>query len=97
MGIFGIIKFLESAIRNAKIALDETCFGLVITVTYDYANLTPESMIEFDTDFATAMLDLGGEIEYSLENSLSIKIPNFSGSIVGSTMVGGSLWKAVLV
>lgn len=96
MGIISTIKYLESVIRHSKVSLDSTYFGLVITITYDYANNTPESMIEFDTDFASAMIELGGEIQDSFYDSLIIEIPNFSGSIVGATMIGSPFWNAVM-
>lgn len=96
MGIISTIKFLESVIRHSKVFLDNACFGLVITITYDYADATPESMIEFDTDFAAAMLELDGKIQDSFYDSLIIEIPDFSGSIIGATMVGSPFWNAVM-
>ncbi len=94
MGIISTIKFLESVIRHSKVSLDNTFQEFSIVVSYDYAEFSQDLMNEFDTDFATAMLELGGEIVNVLDSSMAVKIPNFSGLIVGSVMVGGFSWKA---
>jgi hypothetical protein len=96
MGTLELIRFLHSSIRHSAISLIDDSMGTVIAVNYDYKGYsTFETMNEFDSDFAAAMLELEGSVQFFNSDVLSVQIPSFSGRIVSLTMVDGSLWKLI--